>query len=106
MYGFDNEFAMEFLTSLDADALATELTFTQYCVNCVAIMRTDCQIHINDIWATSSHCVVCAFLLRAAETHWRQENRGCYITRDKSALMIGEKGRRFLRLGTTLGKCI
>ena len=52
IYGFDNEFAMEFLTSLGTDALATEATLTQYCVNCVAITRTDCQIDISDLSAT------------------------------------------------------
>jgi hypothetical protein len=105
-YGFDNKFATAFLTSLRTDALAPEATFTQCCVNCAAIMRTDCQINVSDLSAASSDCVVCAFLLRAAEPHWRHENRGCYITRDKSALTIGDDGRRFLRLGTTLGKCI
>jgi hypothetical protein len=105
-YGFDSEFATEFLTSLRTDALATEATFTQCCVNCAAIMRTDRHISVCDLGAGNSDCVVCAFLLRAAEPHWRHKNRGCYISRDKSALTIGGDGRRFLRLGTTLGECI
>jgi hypothetical protein len=69
-------------------------------------MHTHCQINVSDLSAASPGCVVCAFLLRAAEPHWRHENRGCYITRDKSALRIGDDGRRFLLLGTSLGKCI
>jgi hypothetical protein len=105
-YDFNNKSATVFLTSLRTEALAPEATFTQCCVNCAAIMRTDCQIDVSDLIAASSDCVVCAFLLRAAEPHWRHENRGCYITRDKSALTIGDDGRRFLGLGTTLGKCI
>jgi hypothetical protein len=105
-YGFDNKSATVLLTSLRTDALAPEATFTHCCVKCAAIMRTDCQIDVSDFSAASSDCVVCAFLLRAAEPHWLHKNRGCYITRDKSALTIGDDGRRFLRLGTTLGKCI
>jgi hypothetical protein len=93
-------------TSLHTDALAPEATFTQCCVNCDAIMHTYCRIDVSNLSAASLECVVCAFLLRAAEPHWRHANRGCYITRDKSALTIGDDGRRFLRLGTTLGKCI
>jgi hypothetical protein len=95
-----------FLTSLRTDALAPEATFTQCCVNCAAILRTDCQIDASDLIAASSDCVVCAFLLRAADPHLRHDNRGCSITRDKSALTIGGDGRRFLQLGSTLGKCI
>jgi hypothetical protein len=105
-YGFDNKSATVFLTSLRTDTLAPKTAFTQCCVNCAAIMRTDCKIDVSDLSAASSDCVVCAFLLRAAEPHWRHENRGYYITRDKSALRIGDYARRFLRLGTTLGKCI
>jgi hypothetical protein len=105
-YGFDNKSATVFLTSLRTDALAPEATFTQCCVNCAAIMRTDCHIDVSDLSAAGSDCVVCAFLLRAVEPHWRDKNRGCYITRDKSALTIGNDRRRFLRFGTTLGKCI
>ncbi|KAF2819854.1 HET-domain-containing protein, partial [Ophiobolus disseminans] len=66
-------------------------------------MRTDCQINVSDLSAASSDCAVCASLLRAAKPHWHHENRGCYINRNESALTIGEDGRRFLRLGTTLG---
>jgi hypothetical protein len=105
-YGFDNEFATEFLTSLRTDELTTEAAFTQCCVNCAAIMRTDCHIGVSDLTTSSSDCVVCALLLRAAESHWRHKNRGCYITRDKSVLTIGDDGRQFLRLGATLGECI
>jgi hypothetical protein len=105
-YGFDNKSATVILRSLRTDALVPEVTFTQCCVNCAAIVRTNCQIDVSDLGAASPDCVVCAFLLRAAEPHWRHQNRGCYITRDKSALTIGDHGRRFLRLGTTLGKCI
>jgi hypothetical protein len=64
-------------------------------------MRSDCQIDIFDISAAKSDCVVCAFLLRAAQPHFYHENRGCYITRYKSALTIGDDRRRFLQLGTT-----
>jgi hypothetical protein len=102
-YDFDNKSATVFLKSLRTDVQAPEATFTHCCVNCAAIMRTDCQIDVSDLSAASSDCVVCAFLLRAAEPYWRHENRGCYITRDRSALTIGDDGRRFLRLGTTLG---
>jgi hypothetical protein len=105
-YGFDNKSATVLLTSLPTDLLAPEATFTQCCVNCAAIMRTNCQIYVSDLSAGCSDCVVCAFMLRAAEPHWRHENRGCYITRDKSALTIGDDRRRFLGLGTILGKCI
>jgi hypothetical protein len=105
-YGFDNKSATVFLTSLRTDALAPVATFTQCCVNCAAIVRTNCQIDVSNLSAASSDCLVCAFLLRAAEPHRRHDSRGCYITRDKSALTIGEDRRRFLRLGTTLGKCI
>jgi hypothetical protein len=106
IYGFDNKFATAFLTSLRTDALAPKATFTQCCVNCAAIMRTDCQIDVSDLSSGNSDCVVCALLLRAAELHWRHRNRVCYITRENSALTIGDDKRRFLRLGTTLGKCI
>jgi hypothetical protein len=102
-YGFDNELATEFLTRLRTDAPATGATFPQCCVNCAAIMRTDCQIDVSDLRAASSNCVVCAFLLRAAKPHWHHKNRGCYITRDQSALTIGVAKRRFLRFSTTLG---
>jgi hypothetical protein len=105
-YGFDNKSARVFLTSLRTDALAPEATFTQCCVNCAAIMRSDCQIDVSDLSTASLDCIVCAFLLRAAKPLWRHKNRGCYITRDKSALTIGDDACRFLRLGTTLGKCI
>jgi hypothetical protein len=105
-YGFDNKSATVFLTSLRTDALVPEATFTHCCVNCAAIMRPDCQIDVSDLSAASPGCVVCAFLVRAAEPHWPHENRACYITRDKSALTIGDDRRRFLRLGTTSGKCI
>jgi hypothetical protein len=105
-HDFDNKSATVLLTNLRTDVLAPEATFNQCCVNCAAIMRTDCQIYVSDLSAACSDCVVCAFLLRAAEPHWRHENRGRYITRDKSALTIGDDGPRFLRLGTTLGKCI
>jgi hypothetical protein len=64
-------------------------------------MRSDCQIDVSDISAAKSDCVVCAFLLCAARPHVHHENRGCYITRDKSALTIGDDRRRFLQLGTT-----
>jgi hypothetical protein len=63
-------------------------------------MRSDCQIDISEIGAANSDCIVCAFLLCAAEPHFRHENRGCYITRDKSVLTIGDDRRRFLQLGT------
>jgi hypothetical protein len=68
-------------------------------------MRTDCLISVSDLSVASSDCVVCAFLLRAAEPRWRHEYLSRYITRDKSALTIEGYGRRILRLGTTLGKC-
>jgi hypothetical protein len=93
-----------FLTSLRTDALSLEAAFTQCCVNCAAIIRTDCQIDVSDLGAASPDCVVCASLRRAAELHWHHENRGRHITRDASVLTIGEKGRWFLWLCTTLGK--
>jgi hypothetical protein len=68
-YDFDNESATVFLTSLRTDALAPEATFTQCCVNCAVIMRTNCQIDVSDLSAASSDCVVCAFLFRAAKPH-------------------------------------
>jgi hypothetical protein len=89
------------LGSLSTDALVTEAIFTQCCFNCAAIMHSDCQIEVSDLYAAKSDCGVCALLLRAAEPHWRRSNGSCYITRDESALTIGDDGRRFLRLGTT-----
>jgi hypothetical protein len=84
---------------------ATEPTFIQCCVNCAAIMRSDCQIDVSDLSAADSECAVCALLLCASKPHWPHEKRGRYITRDKSALTIGDDGPRFLRLGTTPGQC-
>jgi hypothetical protein len=104
-YRFDNKSAEVLLTSLPTDILAPEATFARCCANCAAIMRTDCLISFSDLSVASSDCVVCAFLLRAAESHRRHGRFGRDITRDKSALTIGGCGPRILLLGTTLGKC-
>jgi hypothetical protein len=92
------------LKNLRTDVLPTEPTFTQCCINCAAIMRSDCKIDVFDLDAAHPDCVVCTLLLCASKPHWGHERQGCYIARDKSALTIGDDGRRFLRLGTTLGQ--
>jgi hypothetical protein len=68
-------------------------------------MRSNCEIDVSNLSVAYSDCVVCALLLSASKPHCRHENRGRYITRDKSALTIGDDGRRFLWLGITLGQC-
>lgn len=68
-------------------------------------MQLDCCIDVSDLSTANPDCVVCALLARAAEPYWNHKNRGCYITREKSALSIGNDRRHFLRLCITPGQC-
>ena len=86
--------------------LATESDPTQCCVNCVAIIHTDCHIDVSDLRSANPDCVVCAVLLRAAKPYMNDQEQFRYITRDKTALIVGGNRDRFLRLGTTSGECI
>lgn len=74
----------------------------QCCNSCSSIVAADCTIHLSDVSATEEHCQLCSLLLRTVKSLYNNDELDVQIVRNRSALEVGTKGPRILRLCSDL----
>ena len=87
---------------MPSSKLSTQLAPVQCCTCCTSIVA-DCNINLSNVSVAEKNCQVCALLLCAVKRHCNDDELNVQIVREGSALKIGGKGPRILRLCSDSG---